>query len=194
MTFETEMATPRVVSVRHFPEGTGSPFSAGDGDLIEVHANGPVEVPEVTVQLIHVTMVFENETVLESHSAIVPFEWFVELIPLRTFLNIPEDARDIDGTEVRFVENDVDTNGSVTRLIRRIREVAEQWRSGHAPRTETDGLLTEISDSSIAIPGEIRDGLETILGTTRELNHLERFHLVVCLDVLAALLDRVGGS
>jgi hypothetical protein len=94
----------RVITLAAFPDGTEFPIDVPPWGLIEVlQISEPIDIPEYGSG-VQVVFVYETEARIEQHEAIVPFDWFLSQLPMRTLVTIPDSLIDIDST-VPLMEN-----------------------------------------------------------------------------------------
>lgn len=88
----------RVITLSAIPESAQCPINAPDTSLIEViQVSGPVQM-NGHANAVHVMFVYETESEIEEHHAIVSMDWYRAQFPLRLLATIPDDLDGIDST------------------------------------------------------------------------------------------------
>jgi len=87
----------RVITLSAIPENANCPIDAPSDSLIEVmQISGPTQLDNDTA--VHVLFIYETESMIEHHHAIVPLNWYQLQFPLRILSSIPETIEGIDTT------------------------------------------------------------------------------------------------
>ncbi len=88
----------RVITLSAIPEDAPCPIEAPESALIEViQISDPVDF-ESHQDAVHVMFVYETETEMTEHHAIVPLDWYMSQFPLRLLATIPESIEGIEST------------------------------------------------------------------------------------------------
>jgi hypothetical protein len=88
----------RVITLSAIPDDAECPIKAPPEGLIEViQMSAPVDIDD-NQNAIHVMFIYESESELEEHHAIVPFDWYISQLPLRILTTIPDSIDGIEST------------------------------------------------------------------------------------------------
>ena len=91
----------RVITLSAIPSDAHCPIDAPSDALIEVvQVSGPTRLGDDTV--VHVLFIYETESTVDHHHALVPLDWYQLQFPLRILSLIPETVEGIDSTTPLF--------------------------------------------------------------------------------------------